>query len=279
MSVYEGIEMFQEELVNVAKLCGIAAMRAPALTGGLDLKMKIVTGKDLEPIIEVLEVLGGTSAFQLHDATAYRSYKENGILPPVLLLGADLTKPPMWHCGGCGFKNCGEFLNYLKKNKGVGIGAYGPTCLWKVIDFGIASDYACACAAQHRVESRIMLSIGAIALFLNYLEDCSFILALPVGPAGDHRWFDRKTWNNILNYEQRMMVQLAGAPNLFMAFSGGGKPIIKTKPDWWENPTYMKVEVDEKFIEAEANAKAEVYEKIMEIAGVINKNKKGGDNE
>ena len=279
MSIYEGIDEFQKELVNVAKKCGIAAMKAPTLTDDLGLKMKIVTDEDLEPIIEVLEVLGKTSAFQLHDATAYRTYKENGILPPILLIGADLTKPPMWNCGGCGFKNCGEFLNYLKKNKGVGIGAYGPTCLWKVIDLGIACDYACACAAQEKVESRIMLSLGAISLFLNYLEDCSLILALPIGPVGTNRWFDRKTWNNILSYDQRMMVQLAGAPNLFMAFSGGGNPIVKTKSNWWDMPTFLKVEVDEDFIEAEANAKAEVYEKIMEIAGVINKNNQGGNNE
>jgi hypothetical protein len=66
-----------------------------------------------------------------------------------------------------------------------------------------------------------------------------------------------------------MMVQLAGAPNLFMAFSGGGKPIIKTKPDWWEEPTFMKVEVDKEFLEAEAKGKADVYEKIMRVLGVI----------
>jgi len=278
MGIYEGNEIYQEQLLSIAKECAIAAMKVPLLTGDLELKTKIITDDDFEPIIEVLEVLGKTSAFQLHDATAYRAYKEKGILPPVLLIGADLTKPPMWNCGGCGFKNCGEYLNYVKKNKGIGIGAYGPTCLWKIIDFGIACDYACACAAQHKVETRIMLSIGAIALYLNYLEDCSMILAVPVGPAGQNRWFDRTTWNEILNYDQRMMVQLVGAPNLFMAFSGGGKPIIKTKPNWWENPTYMKVEVDEEFIEAEANAKAELFQKIMEITGVL-ENNKGGDNE
>jgi len=200
MSVLEGEKIIEENLLDVAKSCAVAAIKAPVLTKELNLKTKILTGEDLDPIIEVLEVLGQTSAFQLHDATAFKSYKEQGILPPVLLLGADLTTPPMWHCGGCGFKNCGEYLAYLKKNKGVGEGTYGPSCLWKVIDFGIACDYACACASQHHVEARIMMSIGAISMFLNYLEDCTYVLGLPVGPAGTNRWFDRSTWNNILDY-------------------------------------------------------------------------------
>jgi uncharacterized ferredoxin-like protein len=231
--------------------------------------MEILTEEDLEPMIQVLETLGKTSAFQLHDATAFRAYKNEGVLPPVLLLGADLTQPPLWNCGGCGFPTCGEYLKYVSKNKGVGVGAYGPSCLWKVIDFGIAADHACACAAQHRAEARIMFSMGAVSMFLGRLEGCSFVLGLPIGPVGQNRWFDRMPWTKVLNYEQRMMTQLAGAPNLFFAFSGGGRPILKTKPRWWEDPTFMKVEQDEAFMEAMAQGQAEVYEKIMGYAGVL----------
>ncbi len=269
MAVYDGYEAANEHLLEVAKACAGAAAKAPLLTGKLGLRMEIVTGEDLEPMIQVLETLGKTSAFQLHDATAFRSYKEEGILPPILLLGADLTQPPMWNCGGCGFPTCGEYLKYVSRNKSVGIGAYGPSCLWKVIDFGIACDYACACAAQHKAEARILFSVGAVSLFLNRLEGCSFILGLPIGPVGQHRWFDRLPWTKVLGYEQRMMTQLAGAPNLFMAFSGGGKPILKTKSRWWEDPTFMKVETDEDFMAAEAEGQAEVYEKIMRLAGVL----------
>ncbi len=269
MAVYDGFEAANEHLLEVAKACAAAAAKAPTLTSNLGLRMEILTGEDLEPMIQVLETLGKTSAFQLHDASAFRTYKNEGILPPVLLLGADLTQPPMWNCGGCGFSTCGEYLKYVSRNKGVGVGAYGPTCLWKVIDFGIACDYACACAAHNQAEARMLFSVGAVSLFLNRLEGCSFILGLPIGPVGQYRWFDRMPWTKILNYEQRMMTQLAGAPNLFMAFSGGGKPILKSKPRWWENPTFMKVETDEAFIEAEANGQAEVYEKIMKLAGVL----------
>jgi uncharacterized ferredoxin-like protein len=269
MAVYEGYEAANEHLLEVAKACAAAAAKAPTLTGRLNLRMEILTGEDLEPMIQVLETLGKTSAFQLHDATAFRSYKNEGLLPPVLLLGADLTQPPLWNCGGCGFPTCGEYLKYVSKNKGVGVGAYGPTCLWKVIDLGIAADHACACAAQHRAEARIMFSVGAVSMFLGRLEGCSFVLGLPIGPVGQNRWFDRMPWTKVLSYEQRMMTQVAGAPNLFFAFSGGGRPILKTKPRWWEDPTFMKVEQDEAFVEAMAQGQAEVYEKIMGFAGVL----------
>lgn len=269
MAVYDGYVAANEFMVDVAKACAAAAARAPTLTGELDLKMEILTGEDLEPMIQVLETLGKGSAFQAHDATAFRAYKDDGILPPVLLLGADLTTPPMWNCGGCGFATCGEYLQHVKRNKGVGIGAYGPSCLWKVIEFGIAADYACACAAMHQAEARILFSMGAVSLFLNRLEGCSFILGLPIGPVGQHRWFDRKTWTKHLTYEQRTATQMAGAPNLFFAFSGGGNPILKSKPRWWEDPTFMKIEQDEALVEKLADDQAEAYQKIMEYAGVL----------
>jgi uncharacterized ferredoxin-like protein len=269
MAVYDGLDVANEKMLDVAKACAVAAAKAPTLTGRLDLRMEILTGEDLEPMIQVLETLGKTSAFQLHDATAFRTYKNDGVLPPVLLLGADLCKPPLWNCGGCGFPTCGEYLKYLSTNKGVGVGAYGPSCLWKVIDFGMAADQACACASMHRAEARILFSLGAVSMFLGRLEGCSFVLGLPVGPVGQNRWFDRMPWTKVMNYEQRIMTQMAGAPNLFMAFSGGGRPIIKTKPRWWEDPTFMKVEKDEDLMEAMANGQAEVYEKIMGFAGVL----------
>ena len=62
---------------------------------------------------------------------------------------------------------------------------------------------------------------------------------------------------------------MAGAPNLFMAFSGSGNAVLKSKQRWWEDPTYMKVEQDETFEEAEADGLAEVYKKIMKFTGAL----------
>lgn len=269
MAIYNGLDAAQGHLMDVAKACLIAAGKAPTLTHRLELMAEIVTDEDMDPIIDVLATLGENSAFQLHDAVALQSLRDQKKLPPIVLLGADLMKPALWDCGACGFKTCGKYLKYIKTNKGVGIGCYGPSCVWKSIDFGTVCDYACACTAQHHVESRIMFSIGACAMLLGHLEGATMVLGLPIGPIGRNLWFDREAWKETLNFDQKMMVQLAGGPTNWMAFSGGGNPILKSKPAWWEDPTFMKVERDETFMERDVNNKAKAYEKIMRYSGVL----------
>ena len=269
MAIIEGLGAAHEHLLDVAKACLLAASKAPTLTHRLELKAEIVTDEDMDPIIDVLATLGENSAFQRHDAVAFQSLQKQGKMPPVLFIGADLMTPPMWDCGACGFKNCAEYLKYCKSNKGVGVGCYGPTCVWKAIDFGTACDYACACVAKHHAESRIMFSIGAVAMLLGHLEGSTMVLGLPIGPIGKNLWFDREAWKDALTFDQRMLQQLAGGPTNHMAFSGGGGAIIKNKQTWWENPIYMKVEEDENIDEAEADGLAKAYEKIMKYAGVL----------
>ena len=269
MAIYNGLDAAHEHLMDVAKATILAAGKAPTLTHRLELMAEIVTEEDMDPIIDVLATLGENSAFQRHDAVALQSLRDQGKLPPVVLFGADLMKPALWDCGACGFKTCGEYLKFIKENKGVGVGCYGPSCVWKSIDFGTVCDYACACTARHHVESRIMFSIGACAMMLGHLEGATWVLGLPIGPLGQNLWFGREAWKDALTFDQRMMTQLAGGPTNQMAFSGGGNPIIKSKAKWWENPTYMKVEQDEAFVEAEADGLAKVYEKIMKYSGVL----------
>ena len=269
MAVYDGNKAAQDHLLDIGKACILAAAKAPTLTQRLGLRTEIITNEDIDPVLDVLETLGETSTFQRHDAVALRRLADEGRMPPILLIGADLTQPALWDCGACGFPTCGEYLKYLSRNKGVGIGAYGPTCVWKAVDFGIACDWSCACAAQHRVESRIMFSVGAVSLLTGRMEGCSFILGLPIGPLGQNLWFDREAWKDSLSFEQRMGGQMAGGPNLSMAFSGSGNAIMKTKQRWWEEPTFMKIEPDPAAEEAETNGLAKAYEKIMRYAGVL----------
>ena len=263
MAVYEGNEVTSDHLLDAARACAVAATREAGLTGKLDLKIKIITGEDLDPMINILETLGKSSRFQEADAVTYSKLKESGDAPPVLLLGADLTKPVGWNCGACGFSTCAGFLKYLQAHMGVGAGAYGPSCLWKVIDLGMAGDQACACAAKQRVDARIQMSMGAIAMLMGHLEECSCVLALPLGPAGADIWFDRQALAGLNSYEAIRQTLASGGPGLRLAFTGGGPPILKTKQDWWEEPTYLKVEQDEEIAEKEIENKAEAVEQVI----------------
>ena len=62
---------------------------------------------------------------------------------------------------------------------------------------------------------------------------------------------------------------MAGGPSMWMAFSGGGNPMIKTKPRWWEDPTFLKVEQDASFVEKDVNCQTKAYEKIMRYRGAF----------
>ena len=57
-----------------------------------------------------------------------------------------------------------------------------------------------------------MFSIGALALLTGRLDGTSYILGLPIGPAGQNLWFDREAWKDTLSLEQRMATQMAGGP-------------------------------------------------------------------
>ncbi|MBI5446578.1 MAG: hypothetical protein HY900_35845 [Deltaproteobacteria bacterium] len=258
MAVYEGGAAAREHLVEVAKACAVAAARAPTLTPDLGLRQEIVTDADLLPMIDIMETMGQASDVLFMDALTYRKLYDAGTPPPVLLIGADLTRPVGWDCGGCGFPDCGEFAAYVRGHRGQGTMVSGPSCLWRVVDLGIAADFACACAAMHRAEARIQFTMGAISAMLGHLAGCSCALGLPVGPVGKDHWFDRKEMAGVRDYEALSQGLAETGPNLRMAFAGTGSPMVKTGQRWWENPTFHKVRA-----EADAPGKQEALREAI----------------
>ena len=239
MAKYDGYKLSEDHLLQVAGTCSTAAAKAPTLTGKLGLKLAVITGEDLMPAIEFMEGVARTAVFLAADALGYRKMLEQNPNAPVLLLGADMTKPIGWNCGGCGFTTCAEFSKYIRKNKDVLFG--GPSCLWKMIDLGIAADYACAAAARQRVEARIQVSFGMMwrAIGSPGLEGSSMILSLPLGQVGSSIWFDRKYSEQILEPDRVASMMKLGSPSLWLGFSGTGQSLLKTKQRWWEDPDFL----------------------------------------
>ena len=86
---------------------------------------------------------------------------------------------PGANCGACGFKACGD------KPKNV-------PCFFNANDLGIAIGSAASLAADFRIDSRVMFSVGQAVLALNLLPECSMVLALPLSVSGKSVFFDRK---------------------------------------------------------------------------------------
>jgi len=252
-----------EELVRVAKLCALAAKRAPKVAD-TEIKTTIVTGEDIKPILELLEILGEGSAFIRGDAAVVRKLMESGKPPVLLLVGVDASVPVGWNCGACGFPTCGEFNKFCRENKSLGYFAMGPSCAWKIVDHGLALSYAAATCAMHNVENRIQTSVGASASLLGFMENCTFAVAITMGPAGEEYYFNRTLTRDIYTEEEVLDMLMRNFPTSFDDFAGSGWPRIKHIPTWMEDVKFSVVtkvpEVEEKLKEVRQKATQYVIE-------------------
>jgi uncharacterized ferredoxin-like protein len=60
---------------------------------------------------------------------------------------------------------------------------------------GIAVGSACATAADLRVDSRVMFSVGYAAQKLNWLNGCKTVIAILISASTKNPFFDRKPKN------------------------------------------------------------------------------------
>jgi len=236
---YSAQKACAEHLVDVAKHCASAFFKAPRITGYTRMDAEIITGEDLWPIIEMLGPLSTINSFVRWDYETFKSTYDAGNPPVLLLLAADLTRSQMgWDCGACGFATCKEFNAYAARNGGTGQLWGGPSCNWKVLDFGIACDWAAAAAAQLKVDNRIQADSGAMAGMLGYLPGHSAFIGLPLGPVGDLVWYSREAMHGKFSREEAMANMFRCCPTHFGAFPGGGNPLVKNSERWWETPSF-----------------------------------------
>jgi len=164
-----------ERLLQVANEMMTAARTAPK-------------GKGID-IIEVIMVTGDTIV-QLSKAMIEYSEKSgmkfitrdaNNILlaEAIILIGTKL-KTQSLNCGYCGFDTCVEKMAYTE-----------VPCALNTVDVGIAIGSACSVAADHRVDSRVMFSVGRVVQEINMMPGCSSIYGIPISGSTKNPFFDR----------------------------------------------------------------------------------------
>ena len=87
--------------------------------------------------------------------------------------------PQGLNCGHCGYATCADR-------------PAGVPCALNSVDVGIAIGSACATAADHRVDTRVMFSAGLAAQRLDILKGCKQVFAIPVSASSKNPFFDRK---------------------------------------------------------------------------------------
>ena len=162
-----------ENIKDIANKLMCAARTAPKARGTDNLVLAVATDETIVEIAEKMKQLAIEREMEFLNRDA-----ENILQCGAVILFGMKISPLGLNCAACGFKTCGE------KPKNV-------PCFFNANDLGIAIGSAASLAADMRVDSRVMFSVGQAVLDLNLLPECSMILALPLSVSGKSVFFDR----------------------------------------------------------------------------------------
>lgn len=169
-------EIAEEEVISLAKTISLAAITAPKARGVDNLEIRIAHGKELEQLSEKLQELHKTTGqeFLLRDSN-------NVLQSQAVILVGSKVKVLGLDCGYCGFASCKE-----KEDN-----APLAPCFFNSNDLGIAIGSMCSKIADHRIDSRVMFSVGLAAKELSMLPECSTVLAIVLSVSNKSVFFDR----------------------------------------------------------------------------------------
>lgn len=158
-------------------------------------------------------------------------------------------------CGGCGFKTCREAVancqNRLNETGGEPWGwlMKGPSCIWRAMELGISIDWAAAAAHRMNVESRVGMIPATAFMRMGYMEGCTLVTVIPLGPCRERWYFSPGTGREDYRpAEMERRGQILQYPPLYVRFTGPGRDLgrrgINVKDRWWD-PPYTRLEIVE----------------------------------
>lgn len=156
----------------------IAARTAPKAKGIDNLSIATVDGQDMQAIAAKMKEM----ASENRAPSGFIRDAENLLNADCLfLIATKITACRVQDCGQCGFENCVEKDKYPK-----------VPCHYNSCDLGIAMGSAVSVAADHRVDNRVMRSIGKAAIELKLFGDGEYIAyGIPLASRGKSPFFDR----------------------------------------------------------------------------------------
>lgn len=171
----ENLEDFKQEVVSqVAKFMCVAALTAPKARGVNNLLIKVAEGEDIKKLSDKLEELYIASGQEFLHRDALNILQGQA----VVLIGSKVAALGL----DCGYATC------QMKNEASPL----TPCFFNANDLGIAVGSACNKAADCKVDSRVMFSVGLAAKNLGMLADCPTVLAIALSASEKSIFFDRK---------------------------------------------------------------------------------------
>ena len=171
-------ELELQAALQVASLMAAAARTAPK-TRGID-NIKVIAIDD-----SVMKEKLMLTMRELAKAENRPSFdRDAGCIansPALVVVGVEANTSGL-NCGYCGYPTC----EGLEKANGV--------CSFNSIDLGIATGSAASIAADHRMDTRIMFSIGRACLAMKLFgPKVRQALGIPLSVTGKSPFFDRKS--------------------------------------------------------------------------------------
>ncbi|MDR0232135.1 MAG: DUF2148 domain-containing protein [Dysgonamonadaceae bacterium] len=172
-----------EHLQLVARQMATAARTAPKGKGWDILEIIVVDGNEIVSLSEKMKEIASIKNlnFFIRDA-------ENILLAEAILIIGTRNQNLGLNCGYCGFATCAEKDSHAN-----------VTCALNVTDVGIAIGSATATAADWRVDSRVMFSVGLAAKELGWLNGCNAVYGIPISASAKNPFFDRVSTKPLLN--------------------------------------------------------------------------------
>ncbi len=166
----------QARIEDAAGRMATAGRTAPKGRGNDNLEIITLTGSDIGRLAEATRAIGERTDthFLLRDA-------ENALKAGAVILTGMRNKTPGLNCGYCGFPTCAEKEKHP-----------AAACAVNTVDLGIAIGSMVATAADLRVDTRVMFSLGLGARQIGLLPGCHSIYAIPVSISSKNPFFDRK---------------------------------------------------------------------------------------
>jgi len=174
----------RDAILEAAKLMLISARTAPKSAGIDDVLTIIVYGEEKDAIARKMEEMAEERKIEGFRRDA-KNVRDSEV---VILIGVRGNKSFGLNCGACGYESCKEFDDAQKK---FGEDFFGPTCLFKALDLGIALGSTVKTASLLNVDNRVMYRVGTAALKLNLLPEATVVMGIPVSAKGKNIYFDR----------------------------------------------------------------------------------------
>ena len=164
-------------MIKIAQEMCLAARTAPKGKGLDLLEIAIINNGEIAKLSAKMKEIG-----EKHSHPTFLRDAENiKCAAAIVLIGTKKQAIGLKHCAFCGWPTCADAEKA------------GAVCALNTGDLGIAIGSAVSVAMDHRLDSRIMYSVGKAAVEMKLLgDDVGIAYGIPLSATSKNPFFDRK---------------------------------------------------------------------------------------